>query len=153
MVGAEIVVGYLIAWAVRKVKLIGGRLDNEVDNALSAGLDRLHDVVEDKLGGHPALAELEQEAASGEVTDLTRQQVELAIRAAEKKDAEFARLLAEAGAELEAQPGAAAAAFAVGPGAAAAGGRVDIRADHGSAAAMTMRDVTLGPPSPGEDRG
>ncbi|MFD9339532.1 hypothetical protein ACFWBF_34890 [Streptomyces sp. NPDC060028] len=35
----------------------------------------------------------------------------------------------------------------------AVGGNVDIRADHGSAAALRMRDVTVGTPKPGPQQG
>lgn len=152
MVGAEIVVGYLIAWAVRKVKLVGRRLDGEVDDTLNASLDRLHEVVQKKLGNDAALAELEQEATdAGEVSDLTRQRVELAIRAAELKDAAFVRLLEDALAELTSHRGAS-NALAVGERSTAVGGNAEISAKNSSAAALTMGDVTLSPPKPGEHR-
>ena len=35
----------------------GGRLDAEADGVIDASLDRLHEVVAAKLGGHPALAD------------------------------------------------------------------------------------------------
>jgi hypothetical protein len=157
MVGAEIVVGYLIAWVLRKARRVGGRLDGEVDQALDAGLDRLHKVVTGKLAGHPAVAELEQEAAeTGEVTELTRQQVELAVRAAEGKDRTFAEALAKAVRQLNAQP-AAGAVLAMGQDAVALGSNATIHAEGGSAAAVKMGDVTLGqppvdPPRPGRSR-
>ncbi|WP_370417457.1 hypothetical protein AB8O64_01695 [Streptomyces sp. QH1-20] len=45
-------------------------------------------------------------------------------------------------------------AVSAGDGGLAVGGRVDIRADHGSAAAGVMGDVALGnPPQPGPERG
>jgi hypothetical protein len=90
VIEAGLVAGYVISWAVRKARRIGGRLDAEADMAIDAGLDQLHDVVVARLSGHPALAELVEEAEqTGEVTDLTRQQVELALIAAARKDETF----------------------------------------------------------------
>ena len=48
---AGVAVGYVIAWAVRKARRVGGRLDSEVDEVIDAGLDRLHEVVAAKLHG------------------------------------------------------------------------------------------------------
>jgi hypothetical protein len=89
-------VGYVTAWALRKARRVGGRLDNEAEAVIDAGLDRLHEVVARRLGGHPALAELVEEAEqAGQVTDLTRRQVELALTAAALKDEAFARAVTE----------------------------------------------------------
>ena len=87
---------YVIAWAVRKGRRIGRRLDAEADVLIDAKLDRLHEVVAAKLVHHPVLEELEEEAAtgSGEVSELTRQQVELAITAAAGKDDAFGQAVA-----------------------------------------------------------
>ena len=81
VIEAGVVAGYVIAWAVRKARRMGGRLEAEADEAIDAGLDRLHEVVVAKLGGHPVLEELDEEAAAdaGQVSELTRQQVELAL--------------------------------------------------------------------------
>ena len=65
VIEAGVVAGYVIAWAVRKARRAGGRLDVEADEAIDAGLDRLHEVVAAKLAGHPVLEELEEEAAAG----------------------------------------------------------------------------------------
>lgn len=59
---AGVAAGYVIAWAVRKARRVGGRLDSEVDEVIDAGLDRLHEVVAAKLNGYPVLAELVEEA-------------------------------------------------------------------------------------------
>ena len=67
VIEAGVVTGYVIAWAVRKAKRVGGRLDAEADRVIDASLDRLHEVVAAKLGGHPALAELVEEAEAADV--------------------------------------------------------------------------------------
>jgi hypothetical protein len=148
-----IVVGYVIAWAVRKARRVGGQLDAEVDQTLDAGLERLHELVTSKLAGDPALRELQDEAADGQVTDLTRQRIELSVQAAVAKDEAFAKATAQL---LEAVETArrSAGPVALGPGAAAVAGDVDIHAESGSAAAWSMGNVQLGspppdPPSPG----
>ena len=144
MVEAEIVVGYLIVLALRKAKRFGGQPDGEADQVLDAGLDRLHSLLTHKLAGHPVLADLEHEAAyTGEVTELTRQQVELAVRAAESRDSTFARNLAEALEWLGRQP-AAGAVLAMGLDAVALGGAASIHVEGGGVAAVRMGDVRLG---------
>jgi hypothetical protein len=90
VIEAEVVAGYVIAWAMRKVRRAGGRLDAEVDVVIDAGLDRLHEVVAAKLGAHLVLAQLANETTeTGQVSELTRQQLELAITAAARKDEAF----------------------------------------------------------------
>jgi hypothetical protein len=82
VIEAGVVAGYVIAWTVRKARRVGSRLDKEADGVIDASLERLYEVVAAKLDGHPALAELVEEAEAagdgGEVNGLTRQQVELA---------------------------------------------------------------------------
>lgn len=100
VIEAGVVAGYMIAWAVQKARRIGGRLDAETDEAVDAGLDRLHEVVVAKLGRHPVLDELDEEAGeaaagSGQVSELTRQQVELALTAAARKDEAFGQAVTE----------------------------------------------------------
>jgi hypothetical protein len=97
VVEAGVVAGYVIAWAVRKARRAAGRLDGEVDAILDAGLERLHTTVAAKLGAHPVLEDLGEEAATedGQVSELTRQQVELAVTAAARKDDEFARAVTD----------------------------------------------------------
>ncbi|GAA3055849.1 hypothetical protein [Streptomyces glomeratus] len=104
VIEAGVVAGYVIAWAVRKARRAAGRMDDEVDAAIDAGLDKLHTAVAAKLGSHPALDDITEEAATeeGQVSELTRQQVELAITAAARKDDEFGRAVTELVAELQA---------------------------------------------------
>jgi hypothetical protein len=102
VIEAGLVAGYVIAWAVRKVRRAAGRLDAETDAVIDAGLDKLHEVVGAKLGRHPALEDLDEEAAAegGEVSELTRQQVELAVTAAARKDDDFGQAVTELVAQL-----------------------------------------------------
>lgn len=97
VIEAGLVTGYVIAWAVSKGRRAAGRVDAEVDAVLDAGLDRLHATVASRLGEHPALDDLADEATSpeGQVSELTRQQLELAITAAVRRDDEFGRHLTE----------------------------------------------------------
>ncbi|MFJ9729354.1 hypothetical protein ACIRP3_42115 [Streptomyces sp. NPDC101209] len=103
MIEAGVVAGYVIAWAVRKARRAAGRLDAEADAIVDAGLKRLHTAVAAKLGAHPALEELAEEAATdeGRVSELTRQQVELAVTAAARKDDEFGQAVTELVAQLQ----------------------------------------------------
>ena len=147
MIGVELVVGYLIAWTVSKARRVGQLLDGEIDQVLDAGLDRLHEVVTSKLGTDPALADLHEEAVSGEseVSDLTRQRVGLAIQAAVLKDPVFSDAVARALEELAAaDPAGQGGVSASGDRSAVVGGNADVRAENASAAAVTMGDVTLG---------
>ncbi|WP_316529457.1 hypothetical protein [Kitasatospora brasiliensis] len=98
MVGVELAVGFLFAWAVRKAKRVAGRADAEVDRALDAGMDRLHDVVTQRLGTDHALARLVEEAEDGrtEPTERTRQRLLLALEDEVERDTGFAETLLEA---------------------------------------------------------
>ncbi len=84
MTGAELVAGYLVAWAVGKAR-----------RSADAGLDRLYEIVSRKLGTDPALVRLEAEAAErGEVAEPTRRRVRLAVERAADQDAQFASAVA-----------------------------------------------------------
>lgn len=102
VIEAGLVAGYVIAWAVRKARRAAGRLDAEVDAAIDAGLDKLHAVVAAKLDKHPVLDDLAEEAADGQVVELTRQQLELAVTAAARKDDEFGTAVTELVAQVKA---------------------------------------------------
>src|SRR5690242_1105974 len=108
----------MIAWALRKVRRAAGRLDAEADVAIDAGLDRLHEVVAAKLGAHPALDDLDEEAATddGQVSELTRQQVELAVIAAARKDDAFGQTVTELVARLRTAEQASGASVVAGAG-------------------------------------
>lgn len=102
VIEASVVAGYVIAWAVRKARRAAGRLDAEADAVIDSGLDKLHEVVAVRLGRHPALDDLDEEAAEGDghVSELTRQQVELAVTAAARKDEAFGQAVTELVASL-----------------------------------------------------
>jgi hypothetical protein len=136
VIEAGLIAGYVIAWAVRKARRAGGRLDAEADAAIDAGLDRLHEVVAVKLAGHPVLAEVEDEAAAGggEVSELTRQQVELALTAAARKDEVFGQAVTELVARLREAEHAAGGSVIAGPGSAVFTGDAHAQAEGGGIA-------------------
>jgi hypothetical protein len=145
MTGLELVVGYLIAWGVRKARRVGQRADAEVDQALDAGMDRLHELVVGKLGVDPALTALERESVAGEVSPRTRQRVQLSLEDAAESDEGFKARLDEMLAQVQAAGRQAGQGVAVAgaQGVAVVGG-VSIRAEGGGVAAWTVRDVNLG---------
>jgi hypothetical protein len=102
-VGLDIVVGFLIAWAVAKARRVAQRADGVIDTALDAGVDRVREMVTAKLAGEPALERLQIEAAeSGEVSESTRTQVSSALEDAVDRDPEFAERLRVAMKQAEA---------------------------------------------------
>jgi hypothetical protein len=121
-------------------------LDAEVDAVVDGGLDRLHDAVAAKLGLDPAWADLRAEAEEDEqVSDLTRQRVELSVKAAAAKDADFATALTDLVTQLRAATGPS----AVGAGSTAIGGDVEVHAESGSVAAWNITGgVHVEPPPP-----
>ena len=155
VIEAGVVAGYVIAWAVRKARRAGGRLDEEADGVIDAGLDRLHEVVAVKLGGHPALAELVREAGAagegGEVSGLARQQAELALTAAAREDDEFGRTVTELVARLREAERAAGGPVIAGPGSTVFTGNAEVRAESGGIAFGQVAGdvhVSQGPPGP-----
>lgn len=157
VIEAGVVAGYVIAWAVRKARRVGGRLDAEADAAIDTGLDRLHEVVAAKLGEHPVLAEVEEEAASGggEVSELTRQQVELALTAAAGKDEAFGQAVTELVAQLQGAEQAAGRSVVAAAGSAVFTGDAHAKAEGGGIAfGQVAGDVNVNrgrvdPPGPG----
>lgn len=147
VIEAGVVTGYVIAWAVRKARRIGGRLDVETDAAIDASLDRLHEVVEAKLRGYPVLAELVAETAadngSGEVSDLTRQQIELAVQAAAQKDDAFGQLVTELATRLQAAEAAAGGQIYAAPGSTVFTGNAEANADNGGNAFGQVGTVNM----------
>ena len=112
----------------------GGRLDVESD-AVDADLDRLHEVVAARLAGHPVLAELVQEAAAcGEVSELTRQQMELALTAAARKDEAFGQTVTELVNQLRAAEQAVGQTVIINRGSTVLAGDAHARAEYGGIA-------------------
>ncbi|MFF4813273.1 hypothetical protein ACFY2K_01675 [Kitasatospora sp. NPDC001309] len=103
----EIAAGYVFAWLVRKAKLVTGRADGEVDRALEAGMDRLHDAVSRKLGQDPALERTREEAEEGreELSERTRRRLQDSLEDAVERDEDFATLLEKLVDELRALRG------------------------------------------------
>jgi hypothetical protein len=100
MIEAGVVVGYVIAWAVRKARRAIGRLDSDVDAVVDVGLDRLHEIVTTRLANHPVMARLLGEAEraamnDGKVGEEIRQQLELALAATAREDEAFGQAVAE----------------------------------------------------------
>jgi hypothetical protein len=136
-IDAGVVAGYVIAWAVRKARRVAGRLDAEADEVIDGSLDRLYEVVAAKLGGHPVLVELVEEAEAvggGEVSDLTRQQVELALTAAARKDDAFGQAVTEWATRLREAEQTAGSPVIAGPGSAVFTGNAEARAESGGIA-------------------
>jgi hypothetical protein len=95
--GLEVVVGFLIAWAVGKARRAGQRFDGVADQVVDASAVRLRDVLLRKLGGDSAVQRLELEAAeTGEVSERTQQRVTLALQDAVEQDTQFATELQDA---------------------------------------------------------
>lgn len=153
MTGIEVAVGFLVAWAVRKAKRVGQRADAEVDEALDAGLDRLHDFVYRRLEGDTAVRKLPAEAEqTGHVSDRTRERVQDALRDTVAADPAFGAQLDDLVRQLQeltARSGGPTAALAAEHGVAVAGD-VSIRAEGGSVAAWQLGNVSIGgqPPDP-----
>jgi hypothetical protein len=118
-----LVVGYLTAWAVRKARRTGNRLDKTADLAVDVSMDRLDGIVRAKLEGHPALHDLDDEATAlandsspeispppgkepqvwaTRISDLTRRQLELALESAVTRDPAFSQQLDVIMAQLQA---------------------------------------------------
>jgi hypothetical protein len=157
VIEAGVVAGYVIAWAVRKARRVGGRLDTEADGVIDARLDRLHEVVATRLAGHPVLAELVEEAEEAgngaEVSDLTRQQLELALAAAARKDDTFGQTVTELVARLQEAERAAGSPVIAGPGSAVFTGSVGAKAESGGiAVGQVAGDVHVTQESAGPSR-
>lgn len=160
MTGVEIAVGYVFARLLRKAKRVGERADAEVDRSLDARLNRLHDLVSGRLGDDPALTRATEEAEQGlpEPTERTRRRLTDSLEEA-ARDPGFAQELEKLVKELQTATAAAPGAdgVVVTAGGTAVGGNVDVHAESGSAAALTMGNVSIGsvadPRQPGSEKG
>jgi flagellar hook-basal body complex protein FliE len=139
--GAEVVVGYVFAWLVRKGQRAAKRADGQVDEAIDAGVDRLggklHELVAGKLGEESSLVRLQEEADSGaaEPSSRTQQWMTFALEDAIEHDASFGSALEELVRQLqETQHEAASSADA----ATTAGRDVNVKSDRGSFAAGSV---------------
>lgn len=149
MTGIEIAVGYVFAWLVRKAKRVGDSADREVDRSLDVGMDRLHDLVSRKLGEDPALTRAAEEAEQGQEqpSERTRRRLTDSLEEAAEHDPGFERELVALVAQLQEATAASGGGGVLASGdGVAIGGRVQITAETGSAAAVRMGDVTIGGP-------
>jgi hypothetical protein len=154
VIEAGVATAYVIAWALRKTRRVGDRLDTEADRVIDVGLDKLHEIVENKLSGHPVLAELVEEAEEAgdgqQITDLTRQQLELALISAAKKDDIFAQTVTSLVKQLRNAEQAAGKSVISGPGSTVFTGSVKATAESGGIAVGQAGSVTINgrPPTP-----
>ena len=159
MVGLELVVGYLAAWAWRKARRVAGQVDADVDEVLDAAMERLHRAVASRLGDDPALQQLEREASTNleiqSVSARTQTRVQLALEDVIERHPAFAAELEALLAQVQYAGGV---RFVTGgAGSVAAGGNVVVSAESGSVAAgLIDGNVSLGtsPPTgskPGTD--
>ena len=130
-------------------------MDDEADAVINGSLDRLHEVVEARLGGHPVLAELAEEARqAGQVSARTLAQAEQTVAEAAKDDQGFAQTVAGLVARLREAERIPTLA-AVGSGSAVSTGEVYARArDGGFAFGQVTGGVQISreagdPPLPG----
>jgi hypothetical protein len=100
--GIELVSGYLVFWAMRKAGRVASHLDRDVDSLM----DRLYELVKGKLGGDPALRQLESQATSGpDVEPRTRHRVQLAVEDLAEQDLDFATRLSDVLSLIQGSPG------------------------------------------------
>ncbi|WP_410614038.1 hypothetical protein [Amycolatopsis sp. lyj-109] len=141
MVGVEVVIGALIAWAVAKARRAGKALDGIADDVVDAGAAKVRDVVLTKLGGDPSVQKLAAEVAeTGKVSERTRTRLELALEDAIDDDAQFADALKNALAEVHPQGGVVAS-----HGGTAVSGTAEAHG-HGIAVGAVGHDVHFGQP-------
>jgi hypothetical protein len=137
VIEAGVVAGYVVAWALRKVRRVGGRLDAEADAVIDASLTRLHEVVAAKLASHPALAELVEEAEAtdgGEVSYLARQQLKLELTEAAREDDEFGQVVTGLVSLLRQAEQGTGSPVITGPGSAVFTGKAEAKAEGGGMA-------------------
>jgi hypothetical protein len=124
-------------------------VDAEVDRAVDAGMGRVHDLVSGALGDDAALRRAGEQAETGEVSERTQRRLTDAVDEAAESDTAFADALRDAVEQLQEAAKASETVIATRDGI-AIGGKVSVRAESGSAAAVRMGDVTVGnPPLPG----
>ena len=107
MTGVELVAGAAVGYLVRKLRRVAGRADTEVDRALDAGMDAVHELVTTKLSADPSLAMLAEQAPADQVSDRTVRRVTDAVADAAETDADFAEQLNQLVQDLQHQEAAA----------------------------------------------
>ena len=101
--GVELVAGVAVGYLVRKLRRVGVRADAELDRALDAGMDAVHELVTAKLGQDPALEALQAQADApeGQVSERTVRRVTDALADAAETDPGFAEQLRRLVEELQ----------------------------------------------------
>ncbi|MEU1036566.1 hypothetical protein ABZ402_49820 [Streptomyces mirabilis] len=153
MTGIEVAAaGYALAYLMRKARRAANQADVVVDEAIDAGMERVHDAVSRALSGdHAALGDAAAEASgeSGEITQLTRKRVELALLAVVQGDPALRQEVETAVASLQATEKTKGIHITTGE-AITIGGDVNLKAVGGSIVALRVRDVWPGAsPQPG----
>jgi hypothetical protein len=110
LLGVEVVLAALVAWAVGKARRAGKVLDGVADEVVDAGAararDKVREVVLGKLGADPAVRKLEAEVVeTGTVSERTRRRVTDAVEDAAESDETFAAQLRTALAEAQQHSG------------------------------------------------
>jgi len=148
MVGVEVLVGYLVAWGVRKARRAGQAVSGEADRLLDAGLDQLHQTVTGLLGDESPVAQVEAEAReSGQVSRATQARMGLALEEVlvDQPDAE-ARLVELLERLRQAEAVAGVRLVSSVSGGVSIGGNAQVHAEHGAVAAIRTGDITMGAP-------
>ena len=151
MTGLELIAAAAVGYLVRKARRVGVRADAEVDRALDAGMDALHQAVSTALGEDSSLILLNDQLAAGTETERTQQRVRLAIEQAAADDSGFAGQLYELVTRLQALEEGTAGNVQTGYGA-SAGRDVRVHAESGGVAAVNMDKPVImsgNPPVPG----
>jgi hypothetical protein len=108
LIGLEpFVVGYFVAWAARKARRAGDRVDGKIDDVLDTSVDRLAALLMDKLGTEPAIEQIQDEAACGVDNERTRLRAQLAIEDATERDEQFSNALRSLVEQIRAREGGA----------------------------------------------
>ncbi|QKW22466.1 chromosome partitioning protein [Kitasatospora sp. NA04385] len=105
MTGIELLAGAGVAYLIRKLRRVGERADADVDLALEAGMDAVHELVVERLGADRALETLVAEAGSGDgtVSKRTLRRVRDAVAAEAEGDPAFEERLRQLVEDLRAE--------------------------------------------------
>ncbi|RJQ82602.1 hypothetical protein D5S17_02185 [Pseudonocardiaceae bacterium YIM PH 21723] len=139
MIGIEPALGFLATWIGGK---LGKAVENRVDSLLESGLTRLHDLVQARMSGDSAYEKFESELSDGVENPRTRERVRLSLEDLCEQDPEFARELEALVEQLVATQQA--SGIQTGDNGQVFTGDVSIKASGGSAAAVSMGDVSIG---------
>ncbi|MGH8881242.1 MAG: hypothetical protein ACRD0P_28500, partial [Stackebrandtia sp.] len=89
VLGVEAVCALTVTWLWKHLRGHAGRVANLADSGIDAGLARLEQLVEQRLGADTALAKLRTEAHSGTENPRTHRRLELALQDAAESDSQL----------------------------------------------------------------